>query len=168
VEICEQGRWDDSMVTQFVFWADVLVEQARGHEAEQALDRITRKRFEERTLEWPQFLHTRARSRWLHGDREAALDFFLLSEEGAAQNPLLVRARCSAADSHWLGRLGKRGCVRQVVAHRGWFRVRSMGGGGSLDSVARRTHVGIDKPSAAGDASGAFRRVRMRGAAPWE
>jgi DNA-binding CsgD family transcriptional regulator len=134
VEICEQGRWDDSMVTQFVFWADVLVEQARGHEAEQALDRITRKRFEETTLEWPQFLHTRARSRWLHGDREAALDFFLQcgkSLDGTGiVNPVFLPWRTDAACL--LAELGRRSEAAVLVeqnrepAYR-WGTARSIG-----------------------------------------
>jgi DNA-binding CsgD family transcriptional regulator len=101
VEICEQALWGESTAAQVTAWAAVLVEQGQPEEAEAWLERLSRPRFEEATVEWPLFMHVRARARWLRGDRDTALDMLMRCgeslEEAGLVNPAVLPWRTDAA-----------------------------------------------------------------------
>jgi DNA-binding CsgD family transcriptional regulator len=133
-EICEQALWGESTAAQFNSWASVLVEQGHVEKAEAVLDQINRAWFEEAILEWPLFLHARARARWFRGDRDKALELLLRCgkslDDAGVVNPVFVPWRTDAA--RLLVELGRRSEAAELVerdgelAHR-WGTARAIG-----------------------------------------
>ncbi|TWF93895.1 AAA family ATPase [Saccharopolyspora dendranthemae] len=133
-KICAQTRGADSTSAQFTAWASALAELGQVEQADEVLDRIDREWFEEATLEWHYFLHTRARVRWIRGDRTAALELLLrcgrsMTDAGIL-NPVFAPWRTDAA---WLlVGLGRRAEAVELVeqdaeaVHR-WGTARAIG-----------------------------------------
>ncbi|SFS65679.1 regulatory protein, luxR family [Saccharopolyspora flava] len=100
-EICAQTVCADSTAAQYTAWAAALTEQGHVDQADEVLGRIERDWFDEATLEWPYYLHARARVHWMRDERTAAAELLLRcgrSMTGAGiLNPVFVPWRTDAA-----------------------------------------------------------------------